>query len=75
MLASFTRPSLCVAVLALAVSVGAPKAAKAQRALTLEQAWAECLRQVGERGYTGPDYQILRGPALNACIASFGHNP
>jgi hypothetical protein len=75
MIASITRMSLCVAALAFAVSIAPPREANAQHALTLEQAWAECLRQIRERGYTGPDFGSLRGPATKACIASFGHNP
>jgi hypothetical protein len=69
-----TRMSLCVAALAFAVSVVPPRQASAQH-VTLEQAWAECLRQIRERGYTGPDYGTFRNRATKACIASFGHKP
>jgi len=75
MIGSIKGMSLCVAALAFAVSVAPPRETNAQHALTLEQAWAECLRQIRERGYTGPDFGNHRGPATRACIASFGHNP
>lgn len=60
----------CVAVAALALSP-----AMAQKKMTQEQAWSECLETVVKSTSSAPEASTARVAAFKACMAKLGYKP
>lgn len=67
-----TMSAACVAVAALAFS---PVTAQAQKKMTREQAWSQCLDAVAQSRSTAPEASSERVSAFKACMAKLGYKP
>lgn len=67
-----TLSAACVAVAALAFS---PVSAQAQKKMTREQAWSQCLDAVGQKTSSAPEASTARVAAFKACMAKLGYKP